>query len=65
MSSAAVLFAENLYSVVFVVLFFYRNKNFQPKIADLILKLKKQVWKFLPKTKMADFRKNAENWKHC
>ena len=29
------------------------------------MKLKNHVWRFPRRTKIADFRKNAEKWKHC
>ena len=29
------------------------------------MKLENQVQKFPGRTKIADFRKNAEDWKHC
>ena len=64
-SSAAILFAENRYTEQF---FFSRKKNFNEKnffLRIFFLKLENQVQKFPGNTKIADFRKNAEDWKHC
>ena len=63
-SSAAILFAENRYTEQFFVVFFFtEKKKFFLRI--FFLKLENQVQKFPGRTKIADFRKNAEDWKHC
>ena len=66
-SSAAILFAENRYTEQFF--FFFHGKKFLTKknfFEDFFfLKLENQVQKFPGRTKIADFRKNAEDWKHC
>ena len=62
MSSAAILFAENRYTEHF----FFTEKNFnETKFFLRIFFLKLEVQKFPGRTKIADFRKNAEDWKHC
>ena len=63
-SSAAILFAENRYTEQF---FFHGKKIFNEKkffLRIFFLKLENQVQKFPGRTKIADFRKNAEDWKH-
>ena len=54
-SLAAILFAENRYTEQFLKIF----------LSIFFLKLENQVQKFSGRTKTADFRKNAEDWKHC
>ena len=62
---AAILFAENRYTEQF----FFTEKKFVTKkkffLSIFFLKLENQVQKFSGRTKTADFRKNAEDWKHC
>ena len=51
-----------------VVFFFHGKKFFNEKkffLRIFFLKLENQVQKFPGRTKIADFRKNAEDWKHC
>ena len=65
-SSVAILFAENRYTEQ--VFFFHGKKIFNKKkffLRIFFLKLENQVQKFPGRTKIADFRKNAEDWKHC
>ena len=65
MSPAAILFAENRYTEQFF--FFHGKKIFNEKkffLRIFFLKLENQVQKFPGRTKIADFRKNAEDWKH-
>ena len=68
-SSAAILFAENRYTEQFFVVFFFTEKKRKKKTKKKIflriffLKLENQEQKFPGRTKIADFRKNAEDWK--
>ena len=59
-SSDVILFVENHYMNQF---FFFHRKIFNEKnlLADFFL----EVQRFPGRTKIADFRKNADNWKHC
>ena len=63
MSSAAILFAENRYRNHF---FFNGKKFYRKKFVGVFffLKLKNQGQIFPGRTKIADFRKNADDWKH-
>ena len=67
-SSAAILFAENRYAEQFLFVCFFTEKIFLTKKkffwGFFFLKLENQVQKFPGRTKIADFRKNAEDWKH-
>ena len=62
-SSAAILFAENRYTEQFFVVFFFHGKKFFLKI--FFPEVGKPSTEISRENKIADFRKNAEDWKHC